>query len=183
MILTCFFLDPCFEWILTVWLRNVSQVFLGPKKCRWTSGPSRLKPTISPDRCHRTWMDGDGNGFWRWTYWDYSHKYLGCRCQYWIVLKLPTTRQLFCQYFVGKDDWISPCFLRNDQKFVDDWIGHRVRNKQLVVSVLRWYRYHPLPWYHHTVSPIENSRPKPKSKLELKTQTASCWGCYGLRYN
>lgn len=54
-------------WVDPDWLRNASQPFLGPKKWRWMSGPSRLKPAVSPDRCHRTWVHFlDGWERWEW---------------------------------------------------------------------------------------------------------------------
>ena len=139
-------------WVDPDWLRNASQPFLGPKKWRWMSGPSRLKPAVSPDRCHRTWVHflkmemvlGDGHvGI------IHTHTHI-CDVDGSIVLNsafVPAWQQ--GNYFTNnRERCLSRrCFHPNVQKFVDDWIGHRVRNKQLVASVLGWY------WYRDTIIP------------------------------
>lgn len=73
---------------------------------------------------------------------------------------------------IGKDDF--PCFLPNDPE-ICWWLDSTSGSKQ--TACCKCVRVILIPWCHHTVSPIENSR----SKLELKTQTASCRGRYRLR--
>ena len=105
-------------WVDPDWLRNASQPFLGPKKWRWMSGPSRLKPAVSPDRCHRTWVhfSKDGNGFWGWTCRDYSHThtYLWRWWQYspWIVFLCQPRNKATILPIIGKDDFLAGAFFR-----------------------------------------------------------------------
>lgn len=110
-------------WVDPDWLRNASQPFLGPKKWRWMSGPSRLKPAVSPDRCHRTWVhffwmdDKDGNGFWGWTCrgsFTHTHAHI-CDVDVSIVLNsafVPASQQ--GNYFTNnREGWLSrPAFFR-----------------------------------------------------------------------
>lgn len=103
-------------WVDPDWLRNASQPFLGPKKWRWMSGPSRLKPAVSPDRCHRTWVHfGDGWERWEWFFgmdmsglFTHTHAHI-CDVHVSIVLNsafVPASQQ--GNYFTNnRERWLS----------------------------------------------------------------------------